>query len=479
MNNDTAFLTIPRCGRPKVPASMRVRNFDEIYDGMSQTSLKLQAERCMDCGTPYCHSHGCPLGNLVPEFNEAVHRGLWKDASALLHSTNNFPEFTGRLCPAPCESACTLNLDSEAVHICLNECSIVDRAWAEGWIHPQPPEVETGHRVAIVGSGPAGLAAAQQLRRAGHDVTVFEKSPHSGGLLRYGIPNFKLSKRVIDRRLEQMWSEGVAFECGVNIGVDISVEYLRRSFDAVVVCVGSSIARELPVEGRDLSGVHQAMDLLVAQNVALENDAETDLSAAGKNVVVIGGGDTGADCLGTALRQGARSVTQIEILPKPPADCDPTHPWPEWPTILRTNASHDEGGRRLWSIMTTGFAGKGGTLTHLNCVEVSWESGSPQPVAGTEFEIPAELSLLAMGFTKPDPSGLIEHLHLECDGRGNILCDDEQRTHVAGVYAAGDANTGAWLVVHAIAAGRRAARAVDLDLMHESALPTTPPRENR
>ncbi len=483
MGRETAFLEVDRSKQPKKPVTERVKNYLEIYKDMGEDQMREQASRCMDCGTPYCHTFGCPVGNCIPEWNELVYEDRWKEAAELLHATNNFPEFTGRLCPALCEASCTLNLDSDPVNIKLNELTIIEKAWNEGWIKPEEILEETGKSVAVIGSGPTGLACAQQLKRAGHEVTVFEKNPQPGGILRYGIPDFKLEKQFIDRRIEQMWEEGVDFECSATIGVDISADYLKRSFDAVCLCVGAEEARDLPIEGRELKGIHQAMEYLIQQNRVNsgEFDAEKEerISAEGKNVVVIGGGDTGADCLGTAIRQGAKKVTQIEILPQPPKGTDPKRPWPQYPMIFRTNASHEEGGERRWSIMSQKFEGENGIVKKIHCVEVEWTDKGPKPVAGTEFVLEADLVLLAMGFVKPVHNGLLDALGVEYDARGNVIADEEQRTSVDGVYVGGDTNTGAWLVVHSIAAGRRMAATVDKDLMDETALPVPPARAKR
>lgn len=482
MARDTAFIEVPRSKQPKKPVEERVKNYNEIYAEMAEDQMREQASRCMSCGTPFCHSFGCPLGNLVPEWNELVYQGRWKDAVDLLHATNNFPEMTGRLCPALCEAACTLNLSDDPVNIRLNELTMVEKAWAEGWITPQAPSQETGKSVAVIGSGPAGLACAQQLRRAGHDVTVFEKGNHPGGILRYGIPDFKLEKKFIDRRLQQMEMEGVKFECGLEVGKDISAEYLSRSFDAICLCVGAGEARDLPVPGRELKGVHQAMEYLTQMNRRLSGEIKSGeelIDAAGKKVLVIGGGDTGADCLGTALRQNAKSVLQVEIMPMPPLDKDPIRPWPQYPMIKRDNASHDEGGERRWNVLTKSFEGKDGVVSKVNCIEVEWQGPKFTEKAGSEFVVEADLVLLAMGFVKPVHNGLLDELGVAYDARGNVIADAQQRTNVKGVYVGGDTNTGAWLVVHSIAAGRRMACTVDVDLMGSTSLPVPPERACR
>jgi glutamate synthase (NADPH/NADH) small chain len=450
------------------PVDERVRDYKEVGIPHPEGVLVNQAARCMDCGIPYCHAAGCPLRNRIPEFNDLVYRGRWRDAIENLHSTNNFPEFTGRVCPAPCEASCTLNIDENPVLIEHIEYAIVERAWAEGWISPQIPSLRTGRKVAVIGSGPAGLAAAQQLARAGHTVTVFEKDERIGGLLRFGIPDFKLDKRVIDRRLAQMEAEGVEFQTGVVVGRDISARYLRRMFDAVCLCMGAGQPRDLDVPGRDLDGVHFAMEFLGQQNrrVADLPVFEPPISAKGKNVVVIGGGDTGSDCVGTSNRHGASEVWQLEILPQPPARPDASAtPWPTWPRMLRTSSSHKEGCKRRWSVTTTELIGDAdGRVRTLRGQEVEWAQTDQgfrmAPKPGTEFETPADLVLLAMGFVHVVHDGLVDDLGLDRDARGNLHVDDFAASE-EGVFAAGDTVEGASLVVRAIMSGRRMADAVD------------------
>jgi glutamate synthase (NADPH/NADH) small chain len=431
----------------------------------------------MDCGIPFCHT-GCPVHNRIPEFNDLVYRGKWREASENLHSTNNFPEITGRVCPAPCEPACTLTINDDPVLIKHIEYQIAERAFAEGWVEPRPPSFRTGRRVAIVGSGPAGLAAAQQLARVGHDVVVFEKDDRIGGLLRYGIPDFKLEKWVIDRRLRQLSAEGVKFETGVVVGEDLSGRYLRRNFDAILLAMGAGEPRGLGVQGAGLDNVHFAMDFLVQQNRLVAGDPlppRTErIFAQDKEVVVIGGGDTGSDCVGTSLRQGARQVHQLEILPKPPDGKNPETPWPMWPQILRTSSSHEEGCQRRWSVLTKKFSGRTVRASELHGVEVEWVSGQGgwemREIPGTEFSIPVELVLLATGFLHVVHSGLIESLDLGLDPKGNVAVDDYV-TSEEGIFAAGDTTLGASLVVSAIDAGREAARRIDAYLMGHSLLP--------
>jgi glutamate synthase (NADPH/NADH) small chain len=425
----------------------------------------------MDCGVPFCHN-GCPLTNLIPDWNDMVYKGRWRDASRQLHATNNFPEFTGRVCPAPCEAACVLGITSPPVTIKQIERTVAERGFEEGFIAPEPAATRTGKRVAIVGSGPSGLAAAQQLARAGHDVTVFEKADRIGGLLRYGIPNFKLEKSVIDRRLEQMRAEGVQFRTNAHVGVNVAIHDLRRDFDAVLLAGGAEQPRDLHVPGRELAGIHFAMEFLPQQNRRCEGDEVPEaeaILATGKHVVIIGGGDTGADCLGTCHRQGAASVTQFELMPRPPEERSPSTPWPLWPMQLRTESSHEEGGKREWSISTVRFTGKGGRVRQLHGVRV----GAPpkfEPQPGTEFTIPADLVLLAMGFLGPVRHGMIEQFGVKLDARGNVATDERHVTSVAGVFAAGDMRRGQSLVVWAITEGRRAAQDIDLYLMGETRL---------
>jgi glutamate synthase (NADPH) small chain len=425
----------------------------------------------MDCGIPFCHS-GCPLGNLIPEWNDLVWRQDWAEAARRLHATNNFPEFTGRLCPAPCESACVLGINSDPVTIKQVEVEIADRAWSAGWTRPEPPAVLTGHRVAVVGSGPAGLAAAQQLTRAGHAVTVYERAEAPGGLLRFGIPEFKMEKRHLDRRLDQMRAEGTEFACGMNVGVDVTAAGLLAGFDAVVLAGGATIPRGLPVPGADLDGVHQAMDYLPASNRAVTRGEEPALTARGRHVVIIGGGDTGADCLGTAHRQGAASVTQLEIMPRPPDSRPAAQPWPTYPMIYRVSSAHEEGGSRVYAVSTQAFVGdEDGRVRALRLVDVEGPASRFAPIPDTEREIRCDLVLLAMGFTGADRSGLLDDLGVAMDARGNVARDAAYATSVPGVFVAGDMGRGQSLIVWAIAEGRSAAAAVDGYLMGSSALP--------
>jgi NAD(P)H-dependent glutamate synthase small subunit len=459
---------------PHRPVEERVRDFREVDEPVPEQRIGSQAARCMDCGIPFCHAYGCPVKNRIPDWNEMVYRGHWKKALDLLHQTCNLPEITGRVCPAPCEAACTLAINLPAVTIRHLELQIVEHGWREGWIRPEPAERKTGKRVAVVGSGPAGLPAAQQLARYGHDVVVFEKSDRVGGMLRYGIPDFKLEKWVIDRRLEQMRTEGVVFETGVNAGVDISAAYLRRTFDALVLAAGATVPRDLPVPGRDLRGIHFAMEFLTQQNKVNAGDSippEQRISAEGKHVVVIGGGDTGSDCIGTSRRQGAASITQIELLPKPPENRVPTNPWPTWPNVLRTSSSHEEGCERMWSIQTKEFVGEAGKVRKLRCATLDWsepDAGGRRTcneIPGSEFDLPADLVLFAMGFVHVEHGPLVRDLGVATDPRGNIVADRNLMTTVPGVFGAGDAVMGASLVVRVIDTGRRAADGVDRYLM--------------
>jgi glutamate synthase (NADPH) small chain len=472
MADPKGFMTTPRAGAARRPVDVRLRDWHEVYEPMPFDAVALQAGRCMDCGIPFCHQ-GCPLGNLIPEWNDLAHRDDWLDATQRLHATNNFPEFTGRLCPAPCETACVVGITGEPVAIKQVELSIADRAWDEGWLTPQPPPRLSGQTVAVVGSGPAGLAAAQQLTRAGHTVVVLERADRIGGLLRYGIPEFKMEKRVLDRRLEQMIAEGTQFRAGTTAGVDITGPELRRRFDAVVVAVGATVARDLPVPGREFAGIHQAMEYLPLANRVQAGDLhESPISAHGRHVVILGGGDTGADCLGTAHRQGAESVTQLEILPRPP-DARPGHqPWPTYPMILRSSAAHEEGGERLFALSTRRFlSDAAGRVRALEVVEVELVDGRFQEILGTEQEIRADLVLLALGFTGPQTGGLIEQLGVDVNERGVVVRDDTYASTVEGVFVAGDAGRGQSLIVWAIAEGRACAAAVDQWLGRSSNLP--------
>jgi glutamate synthase (NADPH/NADH) small chain len=461
MGKVTGFMEYTRALPQRRDPALRIKDWFEIYQPFPEDQLQMQAARCMDCGVPFCHT-GCPLTNIIPDWNDLVYRGHWKEAVRQLHATNNFPEFTGRICPAPCEAACVLGISEPAVTIKQIEKTIIDRAFEAGFIVPEPPAVHSGKRVAVIGSGPAGLAAAQQLRRAGHDVTVFEKNDRIGGLLRYGIPNFKMEKHLIDRRVAQMHAEGVKFETNAHVGGNVPVEDLRSEFDAILLAGGAEQARNLNVPGRELKGIHFAMDFLPQQNKVCEGDAvEGQILATGKRVIIIGGGDTGADCLGTSHRQGALSVTQFELLPKPPDTRSAVTPWPMWPMQLRIESSHEEGGTRDWSVNTVKFTGDDdGNVKQLHAVRV----GPPpkfEAIAGTEFTLDADLVLLAMGFTGPVKNGMIEQLGVGLDLRGNVAADANYMSSVPGVFAAGDMRRGQSLVVWAIAEGRKAAEGID------------------
>ncbi|MFO8014511.1 MAG: glutamate synthase subunit beta [Phycisphaerae bacterium] len=471
MAKPTGFLEYVRQTAPKRPVAQRVRDWREVEGRLPEVTLREQAARCMDCGIPFCHAYGCPLANRIPEFNEMVYREDWARALEFLHATNNFPEITGRICPAPCEAACTLSIGAEPVTIRQVELAVAERGWRDGLIRPEPPGRRTGRRAAVVGSGPAGLAASQQLARAGHEVVVFEKHARPGGILRYGIPDFKLEKWVLDRRLDQMRAEGVAFETGVVVGDDVSMRYLVRKFDAVLLAVGAEQPRDLTIPGRGLEGIHFAMDFLVQQNrrVAAEDVSDEDaIRAGGRKVVVIGGGDTGSDCVGTARRQGAAAITQIELLPEPPAERPAECPWPAWPTIKRTSSSHEEGCERLWSVLTKEFIGHGGIdVRALRCVRIDWsepDAGgrrSFEEVADSEFHLEADLVLLALGFVHVRHGPMVTEAGLAADERGNLKVDGRGMTSREGVFAASDCVHGASLVVRAIAAGRQVAGHID------------------
>jgi glutamate synthase (NADPH/NADH) small chain len=471
MGKDTGFLEIDRQQPTRRKVEDRVKDWFEIYEQFPEEKQREQGARCMDCGVPFCHT-GCPVNNLIPDWNDLVYQGRWESAIKRLHATNNFPEFTGRICPAPCEASCVLGINAPPVSIKLIERSIVDRAWDEGWIRPEPPEHNTGKRVAVVGSGPSGLASAQQLRRAGHSVTVYEKNDRVGGLLRYGIPNFKLEKHILDRRVQQMRDEGVTFVCNAHVGVNVPVESLTEQYDAILLCGGAEHPRDLPIPGRELKGVHFAMEFLPQQNHRCEgdssetflNDAVGSIHAAGKRVIIIGGGDTGADCLGTTHRQGPISVHQFEIMPKPPGERHASTPWPLWPLMLRTEGAHEEGGIRDWSVNSLRFTGdEHGNVKQLHLIRV----GPPpkfEAIAGSEFTLDVDLVLLAMGFLGPVKNGMIEQLGVKLDTRGNIATNADYMTSVDGVFAAGDMRRGQSLVVWAISEGRKAAAAVDRHL---------------
>jgi glutamate synthase (NADPH) small chain len=466
----TGFKEYTRETPVRRPVIERVNDYFEVYEPFADDKLRTQAARCMDCGIPFCHT-GCPVNNIIPDWNDLVYRDQWKDAIQILHSTNNFPEFTGRLCPAPCETACVLGINEPAVTIKVIEKAIVERAWNEGWVRPEPPQIRTGKRVAVIGSGPSGLAAAQRLNRAGHEVVLFEKADRIGGLLRYGIPDFKLEKHFIDRRLEQMTAEGVKLQTRAHVGQNVPVEDLRKEFNAILLCGGAESPRDLKVPGRELKGIHFAMEFLPQQNKRNAGDTIPDqIVATGKNVVIIGGGDTGADCLGTCHRQKARSVHQFEIMPMPPQERSASTPWPLWPLQLRTESSHEEGGLREWAIATTRFTGDTkGNVKQLHAIRV----GPPpkfEPLAGTDFTLEADLVLLALGFLGPVKNGMIEQLGVNLDARSNIATDADYMSSVPGVFAAGDMRRGQSLVVWAIAEGRNAARGVDKFLMGRSYL---------
>ncbi|MEA2760047.1 MAG: glutamate synthase small chain [Methylobacteriaceae bacterium] len=471
MGKVTGFLEIDRRDRRYAPASDRVRHYREFVIPLSEEASRDQAARCMSCGIPYCHN-GCPVNNQIPDWNDLVYRGDWHEAIRNLHSTNNFPEITGRVCPAPCEAACTLNLTEQPVTIKTIECQIADRAFAEGWVEPELPKRKTGRKIAVVGSGPAGLACAQQLARAGHDVRVFERQAKPGGLLRYGIPDFKMEKIHVERRVAQMEAEGVEFHCNVNVGIDIEAKKLVDSYDAVVLAGGAEKPRDLPIPGRDLGGVHFAMDFLPQQNRRVSREpllSNDPILASGKHVIVIGGGDTGSDCIGTSVRQGALSVTQLEIMPQPPEKENKLLTWPDWPLKLRTSSSHEEGAIRDFAVLTREFIGENGLVKKLICVKVD---GKMQAVPGTEFELKADLVLLAMGFVSPIHDGMIEQLGVTLDQRGNVAADTRAyKCSLDKVFACGDMRRGQSLVVWAIREGRQAAHSVDKHLMGSTDLP--------
>lgn len=483
MGKITGFLEIEREMVSRRDPVERVGDYKQVYHPAPEPLVQNQGARCMDCGIPFCHT-GCPLGNIIPDWNDLTYRGRWQDAITVLHSTNNFPEFTGWVCPAPCETACVLGINDDPVTIKQIELSIIEHAWREGWIAPMPPKSRTGKKIAVIGSGPSGLACAQQLNRAGHSVTLFERADRIGGLLTYGIPDFKLEKWIVQRRVEQMEAEGVVFKTNSNIGVDIPASDLKNEFDAIVLCGGSTKPRDLPIPGREMDGVHFAMEFLPQQNRKVAGDSSLpgkEISAKGKRVIVIGGGDTGSDCVGTSIRQGALSVHQFELMPKPPAQRTASMPWPQWPMILRTSTSHEEGEalgtlQRDWSVGTKNFEGADGKVTKLNAVRLDWtptDGGPPKmsEVPGSEFSLDADLVLLAMGFLGPETNGMITELGLELDQRGNVKCDDAYMSSVPGIFAAGDMRRGQSLVVWAISEGRNAARNVDQWLMGHSDLP--------
>ncbi|TCK17007.1 glutamate synthase (NADH) small subunit [Thiogranum longum] len=482
MGKPTGFLEYPRKDRGYKPVEERIKYFGEFIIPLDEQTLSTQGARCMDCGIPFCHE-GCPVNNLIPDWNDLVYKGKWEKASKVLHSTNNFPDFTGRICPAPCQESCTLNLIDDPVTIKTIECAIVDKAWDNGWLEPKIAENKTGKKVAVIGGGPAGMACAQQLVRVGHNVTLFEKNDRFGGLLRYGIPDFKMEKHHIDKRMKQMEAEGIHFKPNTHVGVDISAQNLFGEFDAIALTGGSEQPRDLPVPGRDLEGVYFAMEFLPQQNRRVAGDKipeNESIMATGKKVVVIGGGDTGSDCIGTSIRQGCESVTQIEILPKPPEKEDKLLTWPEWPNKLRTSTSQEEGVTREWSVATKAFIGENGKLKKLHCIRLEWNKDDQgrwqmSEIEGSDFEIEADMALLAMGFVHPIQEGLLNDLGVEYDPRGNVKGDTEgetaYQTSIKKVFAAGDMRRGQSLVVWAIREGRQCARAVDEFLMGASELP--------
>ncbi|MEM7465800.1 MAG: glutamate synthase subunit beta [Pseudomonadota bacterium] len=478
MAKATGFMEFDRVKQPYRPVDQRLKDWGQVMDSWPKETLNEQAARCMDCGIPFCHQ-GCPLGNLIPDWNDLVYRNRWHEAIDRLHATNNFPEFTGTLCPAPCEGSCVLGINEDPVTIKAVELTIIDHAFEQGWVVPEPPTSETGKRVAVIGSGPAGLGAAQQLRRAGHQVTVFEREDRIGGLLRYGIPEFKMEKRVLDRRLEQMMAEGVTFKTNANVGENVDVNELRESYDSLLLTGGSTIPRDLPVPGRDLKGIHFAMDFLNLQNRRCEGDVIEDeafISAEDKHVVIIGGGDTGADCLGTSHRHGAKSIQQLEIMPRPPAERAKTNPWPEWPHIYRVASAHEEGGERVYSVSTKQFIGdEDGNVKALELVEVEQkiENGRPTfaEVPNSSHEIPCDIAFLSMGFLGPQKTGMLESLGVDLTDRGNVARDENWMTSVEGVFTAGDMQRGQSLIVWAIAEGRSAAASIDNYLMGSTDLP--------
>ena len=483
MGKVTGFMEYERVTPGRRPVEERLKNYEEFDLTLSEKEIRKQGARCMDCGIPFCHN-GCPLGNVIPDWNDLVYLGRWDEAIAALHATNNFPEFTGRICPAPCEESCVLNINNDAVTIKLIERTIIDEAFKNGQVKPQLAKSRTGKKIAVVGSGPAGMACAQQLARAGHDVTLFERADRIGGLLRYGIPDFKMEKHHIDRRMEQMQAEGVTFKTSVNVGVDVTATDLSRDFDATVISTGSTAPRDLPVPGRELDGVHFAMEFLPQQNKRVAGDSIPDnvaIVATGKNVVVIGGGDTGSDCIGTSNRQGADNVVQLEIMPEPPERIRSNPAWPYWPMVMRNSSSHEEGVDREFAVTTKEIVGENGKVKALRCARVEWTKGDDgrmqmNEIADGEFDIPADLVLLAMGFLGPEKKGLVDDLGVELDERGNVkVADNYMSASKPGVFSCGDARRGQSLVVWAIWEGRECARAVDEFLMGTSELPTSPP----